>query len=192
MIEIDEKYHASLREAFEIVGQLCFGESWNSSVINNKKSLEYKTCDKNLRKAIESGKVKGFYRDFAENHLRKMNPQIVLEPLLHFDYQENCMIDRAAMPHGAACFINIDDLRDYFEKRSNRPEATRSTVRAETETLKWLESIDVNTFLQKKKAGLQKEAMEKFAISKRGFDRQWAKLKNKPELRGRPKIATPK
>jgi hypothetical protein len=177
------------REAFQIAGQESFGSSWEPSFIDDPDSPFHQTALRNLRAALESGKVVASYHNFDTEHL--LQPYQAAGEFFHINLAKDCIHLADGAPQ--QCKINAEELADFI--RSHATGGPRLTAGAVTHCYGWLVEVMQTGERVPPKAALFEQAKSKFpGLSWTGFEgarTRAIEATGRHELRapGRPKAS---
>lgn len=123
---IDTKQFVGPVEAFQIIGEECFGPTWKSSVVDDSEAAEHKTVHSYLYAALQSGDVLANWQslDFRDNG--DLQPQhVTLEGFFSTLTKTWCFIPRFTNPYIAKFTRN--NCVDFFAAKTPTDRRPRNT-----------------------------------------------------------------
>jgi hypothetical protein len=174
----------TLREAFEVVGQLTFGPAWDPTCIERPKDEQHIACKSNLIAAFQDESVEVHKRD--DDHRTPLKTSEIAGEFFTVNLKTDRIYIDQAPGVDWECLTLERDLRRFLFKHDD--EALRGPAKSNILKvhLEWLVNELKTNPKPKKKVEYQAGAKRVYGIGGWQFQKNWkdaTRLANKPELR---------
>jgi hypothetical protein len=158
------------RQAFQFVGEHCFGDVWDAACIDDAARPQHRAALVQLRDALRSGEVAAQWDTLDFRQTGDLNPLDVDGEFFRFILKDD-LVFHPRLNEPVRCRISARDLDRLLKPLP--AQTMSSSNRAEKECLRWLAGLfSSNDTTIPTKEALKVSAMQRFSgLSSRAFDR---------------------